>query len=339
MGGFCLYAGYMPKRLRVAVLFGGTSDEREVSLASGKNVIANLSRKRFDVVPIEIRKNGSWRREAKTFSSSRYADALRGVDLVFNALHGSFGEDGRVQALLEYAGVPYTGSGVEASSLGMDKLKTKRIVSTYGILTPKFISFSRTSPAKVIAQIKREIGLPCVMKPNASGSSVGISIIKTMSELKRSVTEAFCSDDDILIEEYISGRELTCGVLGNEKEMMALPPVEIKTTETFFDYHAKYHSKDTQEICPAPVSAKVSREIQAAAVRAHEALGCSGLTRSDFMLAPNGKLYFLEINTLPGLTAASLCPKEAAALGWSYAELLERIIDASIRPPSRRKVQ
>ncbi|MFA6428283.1 MAG: D-alanine--D-alanine ligase [Candidatus Buchananbacteria bacterium] len=339
----------MAKKIKVAVLCGGRSNEREISLKSGQQVLAALPKDKYEVAMIEIAKNGAWllkNKQAKLSSNNGSAltifdkqqgvvkSDLKNITVVFIALHGRFGEDGKIQALLEMLNIPYTGSGVLASALGMNKLKALELVHSYKIQAPRFLALSiKPKDIKEIAkEIKVTFGFPCVVKPNESGSSIGISIVKNISGLAGAIKEAFKHDSTVLIEQYIKGRELSCAVIGNtgQTDILALPIVEIKTKNNFFDYQAKYFSKATQEICPARIGRKISKRVGDTAKKVHEILGCDGLTRSDFILTAKNELYFLEINTIPGLTEASLSPKEAQVAGLSFGEFLEMQIKLAL---------
>ncbi|MBI5421125.1 MAG: D-alanine--D-alanine ligase [Parcubacteria group bacterium] len=317
------------KKIRVGVLMGGTSNEREVSLLSGNQVVKNLSRELYDISKIEITKDGKWLLNNKTSLTVLPGNDLRNrFDIIFIALHGAFGEDGKVQAILGTLKIPYTGSGVLASALGMDKAKTAELLTSHKITMPKCIALKKGE--KVISAFK----FPCVVKPNASGSSVGVSIVKDKIKLTAALRKAFNEDQTVLVQEYIEGRELTCAVMGNAEDanLIALPPIEIVSPGTFFDYNAKYLSKKTQEICPAPIDKKVSSELCRLSKKIHLALGCDGLTRSDFILSKkDNKLYFLEINTIPGLTEASLCPKAAKAIGMTFKDFLDKQIQLALQ--------
>lgn len=333
----------MPKkRIKVAVLCGGVSNEREISILSGKNIVTSLPKDRYDVSLVEITKNLKWilkdgkNKKTITLFDKNHGIAKSGLkrfDVAFIALHGAFGEDGKLQAILDLIGIPYTGSGVLASALGMDKIKTLGIAEKHGIKTPRLFLLTPESIYKAnYDSLIESIGYPCVVKPNKSGSSVGITIVKNKKELPQAIKRGFKEDGKILIEEYINGRELTCGVMGNTGKtgVVALPPIEIIPSKPFFDYEAKYFSPDTQEICPAKVNKRITKEISRLSIKIHELLGCDGLTRSDFILSKNNNLYFLEINTIPGLTESSLCPKEAKAMGISFAEFLDKQIKLAL---------
>lgn len=339
-------------KIKIAVVAGGLSNEREVSLKTGKQIFSGLSADKYDKNLINIDQNGRWFLDMGEFKKIKHktknrslvimhpekgikSNDLKKYDLIFLALHGKFGEDGKIQSILDLLDIKYTGSGVLASALCMNKEKTMSFLRGSGIKTPKFLFFSdkdKIDLELIDQKINEKIKYPCVVKPNESGSSIGISIVKSFVELKKSVEMAFLEDSSILIEEFIGGREFSCGVLGNSNktELLALPPVEIISDNDFFDYNAKYFSKNTQEICPANISLKDTEKIQNIAKKAHEILGCEGLTRSDFIL--KGKeFYFLEINTLPGLTEQSLCPKEAKATGMSFEEFLDEQIKLAIQ--------
>ncbi|MBU6447843.1 D-alanine--D-alanine ligase, partial [Patescibacteria group bacterium] len=252
-------------------------------------------------------------------------------DFVFIALHGKYGEDGKVQAVLEMLGLKYNGSGVTASAVGFDKVKTYQVTHGFGLAAPKFLSV-RGIPAeigeleKVIAQ---HIGFPCIIKPSESGSSVGVTILEDGKNLRQALEASFKEDSVAIVQQFVKGRELTCGIMGNtgQTQLIALPLVEIIPAKgKFFDYEEKYKTSGN-EICPAKVPDEISAKVQEMARVAHEALGCRGLTRSDFIWDETaGQIYFLEINTLPGQTKQSLCPKEAAAIGMSFEDFLEKQI-------------
>ncbi len=346
----------MPEKIKIAVISGGLSNEREVSLKSGEQVFGNLDDEKYEKYLIEITKNGKWLATKNNLQiedrnknkSLVIMDSEKGIaendlnvySVVFLALHGTFGEDGRIQSVLDILGVPYTGSGVLASALGMDKLKSSEFVRTLEIKTPNFLHFYDKNDVNIDdidKQVESRIGYPCVVKPIESGSSIGISIVKEKKDLDEAIKKAYNEHDKIIVEEFIEGREITCGVLGNnfDKELEALPPVEIISKNEFFDYNAKYFSEDTEEICPAEISDDLTSLIQENAKKIHRALGCDGLTRSDFILR-DGEFYFLEINTLPGLTEQSLCPKEAKAAGMSFSEFIDKQVNLAIEKSKRK---
>lgn len=329
----------MTKKIRVAVVCGGASSERNISLKTGQQVAKALTKDKYSVSFIEILPDNHWVRKNKLTNQGvpvlNFWELKKKIDVAFLALHGKFGEDGRVQAVFDLLGVPYTGSGVLASALGMSKLKCSEFVAASGILTPGYLRVRRgDAVAGILSSVTKKIGYPCVVKPNESGSSIGVSIVKNSSELKKALRSAFLEGELVMIEKYISGRELTCGVMGNNGDQLkALPPVEIIAAGSqFFDYQAKYSSEKTQEVCPAKIGLKITKEIQSLAKQVHEIVGCDGLTRSDFILSnKNQRLYFLEINTIPGQTEASICPKEAKALGIPFNEFISSQVQMALR--------
>jgi len=301
------------EKIKVAVIYGGSSSEREVSLNSGKNIIKYLPRDKYEVVPLEVAIDGTW-----AFND------LSQFDVVFIGLHGTYGEDGQIQAGLDEQGVKYTGSGAVASKLAFNKYLSSQTVSKAGLQIPKQQLI--TNPTELTMQP------PFVVKPNNNGSSVAVTIVTKQSQIKKALNKAFAVDKEVLIEEYITGRELTCGILGDQP----LPSVEIIPTGKFFDYEAKYNSPNTQEICPANIGPEIERLVQKKSLQAHQILGCHGLTRSDFILDKNNNLFYLETNTLPGLTDASLCPKEAKAAGINFSDFLDRQIELALQNKSKR---
>jgi D-alanine-D-alanine ligase len=281
------------KKLRVAVLMGGISSEREVSLISGKGVFDNLDRKKYDPVLIDV---------------PRELEKIKGCEMAFIALHGKGGEDGQIQGYLETLGIKYTGCGVLASAIGMDKKYFKELLVSKDILVPETVSKA-----------------PCVVKPVCGGSSVGVSIVEKNEDLAKAIQLAKKYDDEVIIEEYIKGVEVTCGVWGKDK-MEALPVVEIIPKNKFFDYESKYSDGGAEEICPARLSEAMTKKVQGITVEVFKAIKGRGYARVD-MIIKRKEVYVLDINTLPGLTPNSLLPKEARAVGMSYPQLLDRIIE------------
>ena len=331
-------------KTKIAVVCGGVSEEREVSLRSGREVYRHLPGEKYRKALIEITPDGRWLPRA--FEQVDFLEPnrpllvrprrettrsdLRKFDLVFLTLHGRGGEDGRVQTLLESVGVPYTGSSAASCALTMDKETAARKLRSAGkIPVPRFVRLDIRRRENALAAA-REMGCPLVIKPADSGSSIGISIVNDPRELPTAIEKAAEFSEKILAQEYISGRELSCAVLGNSTcGIRSLPPVEIIVEKDFFDYRAKYLSKQTREICPAELSAEMTEKIRSLAEEAHRFFDCDGLTRSDFILR-EGRFYFLEINTCPGLTARSLCPREALAAGMTPADLFAEIIDLAL---------
>ena len=301
-------------KIKVAILMGGISNEREVSLSTGKTVAKYLDPHKFDSKLYDTKKD-----LARLFSDI----SKKKIDICFIALHGKGGEDGSIQGLLEILGVPYAGSGIMASAVGMDKIISKKLFLQEKILTPKFIIAENQKMD--FKQIKDKIGLPCVIKPSNSGSSVGVSIIRNKKEIKKGIQMAMKEGDKVIIEEYIKGKEITVGVLGN-KDLKALSIVEIISKTKFFDYQAKYDPKFCDEITPARISAKMTAQAQKLALEVYKLLNCQGFGRVDMMIKAD-KIYVLEINTIPGLTPNSLLPKSAKASNISFSKLLEKIIN------------
>ncbi len=306
------------QKMKIAVVCGGLSNERDVSIKTGRQVFKNLNNEKYDKCLIEITEDGKWLLRGDSLETGTDTAAksltimhpdcgiakndLKGYDVIFLALHGKFGEDGKIQSILDILGVTYTGSGVFASALGMNKAKTSELVKGLKIKAPKFIFLSDNNIdlQALDKKIKEEIKYPCVMKPNESGSSIGINIAKTFEDLEKAIIKARSEDDEILIEEYINGREITCGVLGNSNKtkLKALPPVEVIAENVFFDYDAKYFSEKTREICPAEISKEHAEKITALSKKIHFALGCCGLTRSDFILKDEVFRIFRQANKI-----------------------------------------
>jgi len=314
----------MVKKLNIAVLMGGMSSEHEISLISGQNALKYLDRQKYTVKPIIISKQGEWTMGGRQVAVDK---ALKGVDVAFNALHGEYGEDGCIQGLLESFGVKYTGSGVLASALGMDKIKSKELFQHHGLNVPESIVLDKESDSSKINF--KKLGNILVIKPAYLGSSVGISIVdnKDKNELRKAINKALERCNEVIIEDFIDGLEATCGILENVKgqKCFALPVTEIiPPPGRFFDYEVKYDGS-TQEITPARINRSLTKKIQEAAINAHRILGCRGYSRTDFIVRKN-KIYVLEINTLPGLTKESLLPKAAKIAGIEFPDLLDIII-------------
>ncbi len=300
---------------RIAVLLGGQSGEREVSLRSGAGVLASLRRQGFDAVEIDPGPD----------LVAQLRDA--GAEVVFNVLHGGAGENGAIQGLLEVAGLPYTGCGVLASALTMDKLQTKRIFKAVGVPTPPHVyAHSGGEAAQFAASAIEQFGLPAVVKPRAEGSSLGVSIPKTEAELTEAVAGLLARYGECLIDRFIDGVEVTIGVVGVGAEMRALPVLELVPKNEFYDYQAKYTKGMTELIAPARISDDETARSQAAALRAFEALGCAGLGRVDMHIDREGACWVHEINSVPGMTETSDLPHAAEAEGVSYDELVLQIL-------------
>jgi len=311
------------KKIKVGVICGGFSNEREISLMTGKQIVKALPKEKYEAVLIKVSK-----KEIEVIPELVKSFSQQKIDVAFIGLHGRFGEDGKIQAILEVLQIPYTGSGVLASALGMNKIKCMEFLAKYKILIPEFITFykGKINPKEVMAQTQKNIGFPCVVKPSKSGSSVGVTIVKNRNKLMEAVEKSLKEDSSVIIQEYIKGRELSVAVMGDSVrgELLTLPAIEIMAYGSeFFDYQAKYFSKKVEEICPTNLTKKLEKKIRETAKKIHDILDCDGLTRSDFILTKDNKFYFLEINTIPGQTEASLCPKEAKAAGISFPEFLD----------------
>ena len=293
---------------RVGVLMGGTSNEREISLESGSAVHAALLRNGYDAVAIDTR------------DDLAAALAQTPIDVAFIALHGRLGEDGRVQGFLEVLGIPYTGSGVQASAVAMDKLLTKRLFRSHDLPTPNF--WVVNSPEEVTSLL-HAFEQPLVVKPVYEGSTLGIAVVRSADQVEEALRSALTYGRRIFIEAFVAGREITCGVLNGDP----LPLVEIRAPGGFFDYQAKYQSDRTEYLVPAPLPEAVSRDIQRASAKAAAALGCRGGIRVDAMVDAADNYYLLEVNTVPGMTTHSLLPKAAAAIGIDFDDLVERLLD------------
>jgi len=316
----------MKKKIKVGVISGGFSNEREISLLTGAQIVKAIPKEKYDPVLIEVPND-----EKQVISELTKELSKKKIEVAFIGLHGCFGEDGKIQAILETLGIAYTSPGVLASALGMNKVKCMEFLERYDVVSPKFIAlYDQKSDLKT--KIKKEIGFPCIVKPNESGSSVGVELVKEEDKLMSAIKKAFKEDGVVIVQEYIKGREFSCGVMGNaNQEKTVLPVIEIITHDAeFFDYQTKYFSETTEEICPTDIGAKNEKKVRELAKTVHEAIGADGLTRSDFILTKNQKIYFLEVNTIPGQTEASLCPKEAKAAGISFPEFLEKQIQMAL---------
>jgi D-alanine-D-alanine ligase len=303
------------KKLNLALLAGGISSEREVSLNSGDQVFEALDKEKYQIT----------RYDPQTDLGKLVKDAPL-IDAALIILHGPYGEDGTVQGLLELLGIPYQGSGVMGSAVAMNKVATKKMYELAGLPSPAYIVSSRGDVIDP-SDVENRIGFPVVVKPAEAGSSVGMSIVKEKDMLKPAMDKAFEHGNTILLEAYIDGVELTAGVVGNET-LEALPLIEIVPNEeyAFFDYEAKYTPGKTEEICPARFDDATTEKAQTFAKLAHQALFCEGYSRTDMML--KGKdLYILETNTIPGMTATSLLPQAAQVGGMTFTVLLDRLIE------------
>ncbi|MDP6387785.1 MAG: D-alanine--D-alanine ligase [Candidatus Pacebacteria bacterium] len=320
----------MSSKIKVGVMRGGPSSEYDISLKTGGSVLRNLPEDKYETYDIFISKDGEWHFRGTPISHPKI---LTQIDVVFNAMHGQYGEDGTVQKILDSFGVPYTGSTAFASTVSMNKLLTKQGIESCRINTPEHIVLDYSKDLKKdILNIFRNFIQPSVVKPVIGGSSIGVTIAKDFGSLMEGVYKALEYSPRILIEECINGREVTCGVIEGFRgeKLYALMPVEIipPKKSVFFDYNAKY-SGETQEVCPAHLDRVIKEEIQRIAKEVHRELGLRHYSRSDFIVSPRG-IYFLEVNTLPGLTEKSLVPKSLSAAGSSLPEFLDHLIELAI---------
>jgi D-alanine-D-alanine ligase len=357
------------RKIRVGVLTGGASAERDISLATGAQISASLDPDRFEVVLLDplafMARNpeitaeqreqaqrlvkGGGRLEAghqlprgleKQIESAsralvpatRVMASSDPIDVVLIALHGTWGEDGRIQGLLDTIGVPYTGSGVLASALAMDKDVAKTVLAAAGLDVPRGVVVAGSTDRDLA--LARSIGMPAFVKPVSSGSSVGASIVARDADLPAAIGLALKYDSRAMVEEQLRGRELTVPVIGND-DLTALPVIEILTKRPFFDYSAKYDAGESEEVCPADIPPDIARRAQDLAVRAHQALRCRGMSRLDLIWSGD-RLVALEVNTIPGMTANSLLPKAARAAGIGFGDLLARFIDWALEDARRR---
>jgi D-alanine-D-alanine ligase len=351
------------KKITVALLFGGKSGEHEVSLRSAASILKALNREKYDVIPIGITKDGQWRSEPK-FLEAAFSDILsKGrtvllppdpldnslmqvlsdskaignqarIDVVFPALHGTYGEDGTIQGLLDMANLPYVGAGVLGSSVGMDKDVMKRLLQHAGLPIVDFLVVLdhqwQARKQAIRKDIQSQLGYPCFVKPANLGSSVGISKVKNAATLDAAMDLAAQYDRKIIIEKGLEVREIECSVLGNDDPLASLPG-EIVPSHEFYDYEAKYLDESSRLLIPAPLEESQTKTIQELAIRTFLATECSGLARVDFFLEKKTDLIYVnEINTLPGFTSISMYPKLWQATGLGYCELIDRLIQLAI---------
>jgi D-alanine-D-alanine ligase len=303
--------------MEIGVLMGGISNEREISILSGRSIAQGLCAAGFKADEIIVREDFAAR-----------IKEYRHYDVLFNALHGFFGEDGQVQALLEAESVAYTGCGVESSRLLMDKVATKRLCDAQGLLNAPW--YTLTEPT---AAIPKGFKLPLVVKPTDAGSSVNVFIVHEKSAYVEAVEAVLADSETVLVEAYIPGRELTVGIVGE----IVLPVIELRTQHEFFDYEAKYTDEDTQYLCPAPLSVGSRRAAMDLATQAFEVFDCRDLVRFDMILSDDNRMYLLEGNTIPGFTDHSLVPKAAGVAGIPFDQLCASIVEMAVKR-ARKKV-
>ena len=299
------------KKKKIAVIMGGTSAEREISLKTGKAILQALKRKGLKAIPIDVDKD-----IAKKLLKER-------INLAFVALHGRGGEDGTIQGLLELLGISYTGSGVLASALALNKAQAKKVFKFHGLPVPRFQVLKKGQGLMVRGQ---GFSLPLVIKPTREGSTIGLSIVHNKRDIKKAMEKAFRYDEEIIIEEYIEGKEVTVGIVGDE----ALPVIEIRPKDAFYTYEAKYIKGLTDFIIPARLSKRVYSQVQEIALSAYHALGCRHFARVDIIVSKKNKPYLLEVNTIPGMTATSLLPQASAKRGISFDDLVLKILEMAL---------
>jgi len=350
------------RRTRVAVLFGGRSGEHDVSIQSARSILGALDPERYETVPVYLDPSGRWTTQDETagalagnheHTAQPLADAgetpgplvtiapvpppalaerMRNIDVVFPVIHGTNGEDGTLQGLLELAGLPYVGSGVLGSAVGMDKVTAKAVFRHHGLRIGNYLLVTRSSwrthPEDARQRIERQLGYPCFVKPSNLGSSVGVSKVHDASELSGALELAARYDRRIIVEQYLPGREIECSVLGNDDPIASVVG-EVIPGHEFYNYEAKYVDDSSRLLIPAPLTPEQSDEIRRTAITAYTAIDCAGLARVDFFLV-DGTLYLNEINTIPGFTRISMYPKLWEASGVSYADLVDRLIALAI---------
>jgi D-alanine-D-alanine ligase len=329
--------------LKIGLLVGGTSPEREVSKSSGKSIYSKLSEMNYRVKLIDPAYGlNQPKNEEDFFSEKNYSEIsnlncgitinsslMDDIDLVFIGLHGKWGEDGTIQSLLELRGLKYTGSDVLASAIAMNKYVSKILFQHYGVLTPRWIVIDKSYCDITITKekINESFGFPCVVKPNDQGSTIGITICKDESNLEKAIKKAFKFSEKLIIEEYIKGREITAAII----DKTVLPILEIRPKHGYYDYECKYTSGMSEYIVPAEIPEDVAHNLKRQVLLAFNSVNASGYARMDFRLSDDLKTYCLEVNTLPGMTSTSLVPKMAKAAGMDFGNLLERIIYMALR--------
>ncbi|MEG6585945.1 D-alanine--D-alanine ligase [Dendrosporobacter sp. 1207_IL3150] len=303
------------KNKKIAVLMGGPSAEREVSLNTGSAILNALLDKGYNAIGLDLEPN-------------RIFEQLlaNNIEVVFNAIHGKYGEDGVLQGVFELLNIPYTGSGLLASAMAMDKAISKRMFLSADIPTPRSRLYDKDkSKQDITLEVSAEFGIPVVVKSSAQGSSIGVTIVESESQLPEAINQAFEYSDSILVEEFVVGKEVTVAVWGDQNPQ-ALPIIEIVPFSGKYDYKSKYTRGATEYIIPAKIDQETVSSVNQAANAAYKILGCRGIARVDIIIDKQNKPYVLEVNTIPGMTATSLVPKSAAAAGISFADLCERLL-------------
>ncbi|MFA5926202.1 MAG: D-alanine--D-alanine ligase family protein [Parcubacteria group bacterium] len=358
----------MSKKINLAVIFGGKSGEHEVSLSSARGVMGNLDKEKYNIIPIAITKKGNWligdkgaeymklnsdkagkegaisaeesqklvtiSEEEKSFVKYAEGNINGKIDMVFPILHGPFGEDGRLQGMLDMLGVPYVFSGVLAHALGMNKPKAKIIAAKFGVPVPDDVVVKRGEELN-LEEIIEKLALPMMVKPSELGSSVGISLVKTKEELERGIRDAFSHGDEVILEQYIKGREFTVTVMGSDDPKVLAITEIIPVISEFYDYKAKYEDGGSKHVCPAEISKEDEEKLNQCAVATFKAIGCQDLARVDFLWSEkNNEYYFTDINTIPGMTPTSLAPEAARRAGMDFSQFLDRLIEGAMKRSS-----
>lgn len=329
----------MTEKLSIALLAGGDSSEREIALQSAAQIAAALDPEKYDVTMIDLHGRDwhhtapdgrEWQVDKNDFSLT-VAGERREFDYALILIHGTPGEDGRLQGYLDMMGIPYSSCGMTSSVLTFDKVTTKRTLAGRGInlARERFLRRGETWDATEIAD---DLGLPLFVKPNASGSSFGVTKVRTAEELPAAVEKAFSESDEVLIEEYIAGREMGCGVMIAGGREYLFPITEIVSKKEFFDYEAKYTAGSSDEITPADIAPEVKAELNRMTLEAYRTCRCRGVVRVDFIVTPEGKPYFIELNSIPGMSGGSIVPKQAKAAGMTLGELYDIVIADTCTP-------
>ncbi len=306
--------GNTQSRPHIAVLYGGVSAEREISLLSGSAVLNAFKQIDVETIAVDVDDKQKFLQQVQDIAAQQ-------VDKVFIALHGGEGEDGTVQAVLDMAGLPYTGSGVLASAMALDKLRSKQVWQTLNLPMPAFLMLAKDTDWQ---QVKETLGTKVIVKPAREGSSLGMSVAQDEESFRRACETAAQYQGDIVIEQWVEGSEYTVSIIGKQ----ALPIIKLETDNSFYDFDAKYRSDETRYICPCGLTEQEETDMQQLGLQAFHALGCSGWGRVDFMRSVDGENFILEVNTVPGLTSHSLVPMAAKAVGADFPQMLQMILDA-----------
>ncbi len=355
----------MNKKINLAVVFGGQSGEHEVSLSSARGVMKNLDKEKYNVIPIAITKGGNWligdkgaqylkmnedkigkegvisledsqklvtiKDSEKSISNYAEGELNEKIDLVFPILHGPFGEDGRLQGMLDMLGVPYVFSGVLAHAIGMNKPKAKIIAAKSGVPVPKDVVIKKNAEYN-LDEIIEKLSLPIVAKPAELGSSVGITIAKTKEDLEKGIQEAFSHGDEVILEQYIRGREFTVTVMGNDDPKVLAITEIIPLISEFYDYKAKYEDGGSKHVCPAEISDEDQKKVEKYSMAVFKSIACNDLARVDFLWSENTQeYYFTDINTIPGMTPTSLAPEAAKIAGMNFMQFLDRLVEGAMK--------